>query len=176
MNGGTCGRDRLRRAGTLAAVVAGIAVLAAACGGGSGNSAGSPDQPGFQKTLAYAKCMRAHGAPNWPDPNSQGQFVKTPPNRADFTAPASADQACRHLLPNGGRITAAGQQRVTALALQFAACMRSHGITNFPDPVVNSQGVSVNPQGLAVHSPQFQAAQQACRKYMNAAGKYFPPG
>ena len=84
MNGGTCGRDRLRRAGTLAAVVAGIAVLAAACGGGSGNSAGSPDQPGFQKTLAYAKCMRAHGAPNWPDPNSQGQFVKTRP-----TAPIS---------------------------------------------------------------------------------------
>ena len=177
MNGGTCGRDRLRRAGTLAAVVAGIAVLAAACGGGSGNSAGSPDQPGFQKTLAYAKCMRAHGAPNWPDPNSQGQFVKTPPNRADFTAPASADQACRHLLSNGGRITAAGQQRVTALALQFAACMRSHGITNFPDPATGSSGFAFRiPNGLNPQSPRVQAASQACQRYQDAAGKYIPPG
>jgi hypothetical protein len=177
MNGGICGRDRPRRAGVLAAMVAGIAVLTAACGGGSGNSAGSPGQSNLQMALSYAKCMRAHGAPNWPDPNSQGQFVKTSANRADLHAPSSAGQACRHLLPNGGRITAAGQKKITALALQFAACMRSHGITNFPDPATGSSGFEfMIPNGLNPQSPQVQAASQACQNYQHAAGKYIPPG
>ena len=177
MNVGTCGRDRPRRAGVLAAVAAGIAVLTAACGGGSGNPAGSPAQSSFQKTLSYARCMRAHGAPNWPDPNSQGQFVKTQGNRADVTAPASADRACRHLLPNGGLITVAVQQKIAALALQFAACMRTRGITNFPDAATGSSGFEFRiPNGLNPRSPQVQAASQACRKYQRAAGKYIPPG
>jgi hypothetical protein len=38
-------------------------------------------------------------------------------------------------------------------------------------------GVSVlAPQGLDIHSPQFQAAHQACQKYEREASKYFPPG
>lgn len=177
MNGGTRGRDRPRRAGVLAAVAAGIAVLTAACGGGSGNSAGSPGQSNLQMALSYATCMRAHGAPNWPDPNSQGQFVKTSANRAEFHAPSSADQACRHLLPDGGRITAAEQEKITALALQFAACMRCHGITNFADPATGSRGlVFMIPKGLNPQSPHVQAASQACQKYLHAAGKYIPPG
>jgi hypothetical protein len=45
------------------AAAAGIALLAAACGGGSSlpTATGPPD---FQKALAYAKCMRSHGAPS----------------------------------------------------------------------------------------------------------------
>jgi hypothetical protein len=168
-------RAGLRRASVLAIVVAGIAGPVAACGG-SASPAGSPGQSNFAIALGYARCMRTHGAPNWPDPNSQGQFLKTHANSAEFSASPSAYKDCQHLLPHGGLLTTAELRQIAPLVLRFAACMRSHGITNFPDPVVNSQGVSVNPQGLAVHSPQFQAAQQACRKYMNAAGKYFPPG
>jgi len=167
------------RAGVLATGIAGIAVLAAACGGGSAGSAGSAGSPGrsnLQIAIDYAKCMRAHGAPNWPDPNSQGQFLKTKTNAADFQAPASTYEACVHLLPNGGELTTAQQQMVTPLMLKLAGCMRSHGITNFPDPTVNAQGISVDPHGLDTSSPQFHAAQQVCRKYMTEAGKYMPPG
>ena len=180
-NGSTRGgRDRRRprwpapwRAGVMAAGAAAIAMLAAACGGGP---AGPPGQSNLQIAIGYAKCMRSHGAPNWPDPNSQGHFVKTKANTADFQAPASAYGACLHLLPNGGQLTAARQQIISPLMLKLAGCMRSHGITNFPDPTVNAQGVTVDPHGLNTSSAQFHAAQQACRKYLTEAGKYMPPG
>jgi len=163
------------RAGALAAGIAGIAVLAAACGGSAG-SAGSLGRSKLQIAIDYAKCMRSHGAPNWPDPNSQGQFLKTKANAASFQAPASASRACVHLLPNGGQLTAAQQQIIAPLMLKFADCMRSHSITNFPDPTVNANGIIVDPQSIDISSPQFHAAQQACRKYMTEAGKYMPPG
>jgi hypothetical protein len=160
----------------LAAGAAGIAVLAAACGGGSASSARSLGRSNLQVAISYANCMRSHGAPNWPDPNSQGQFLKTKTNSADFRAPASAYQACLHLLPNGGQLTAAQQQIISPLMLKLAACMRSHGITNFPDPTVNASGITVDPHGLNTSSPQFHAAQRTCRKYLAEAGKYMPPG
>jgi hypothetical protein len=56
------------------AAAAGIALLAAACTGGGGSPAAGSSA--FQEALAYAKCMRSHGAPSWPDPNDQGQFFK----------------------------------------------------------------------------------------------------
>lgn len=164
------------RARALAAGAAGIAILAAACGGGSASSAGSLGRSNLQIAIGYANCMRSHGAPNWPDPNSQGQFLKTKTNAANFQAPVSAYKACVHLLPNGGQLTAAQQQIISPLMLKLADCMRSHGITNFPDPTVNADGVSVDPGGLDVSSPQFHAARQACRKYLTEAGKYMPPG
>jgi hypothetical protein len=167
--------NRLRRAAVFA-LAAGIAGLVAACGGGPATTAGPVGGADFRTALAYAACMRAHGAPNWPDPNSAGQFLKTRANRASFAAPAPAYRTCQHLLPNGGQLTVAEQQKIAPLMLKFAVCMRSHGITNFPDPTVNANGVTVGPHGLGIQSPQFHAAQQACRKYMQAAGKYVPPG
>ena len=119
--------------------------------------------------------MRSHGAPNWPDPNDQGQFFKTAADGADFRAPASAYKACVPLLPDHGQITPAVQHRVTLLALKFAGCMRSHGIPDFPDPT-GSGFEFIPPAGFNPHSPHVQAAQQACRQYMNAAGKLLPPG
>jgi hypothetical protein len=178
-NGGTGHHGRGRpqwRAGVLAAGVAGIVLLATACGGGLAGSAGSLGGSKLQIAIDYAKCMRSHGAPNWPDPNSQGQFLKTKTNATDFQAPASAYRACLHLLPNGGQLTAAQQQIISPLMLKLAACMRSRGITNFPDPTVNANGISVDPHGLDTSSAQFHAAQQVCRKYLTEAGKYMPPG
>jgi hypothetical protein len=153
---------------------ASIALLAAACGGGGSLSAAGGSS-NLQQALAYAKCMRSHGAPSWPDPNNQGQFFKTTANRAEFHAPASAYQACVHLLPDHGQITPAVQHRVTLLALRFAGCMRAHGIPNFPDPT-GTGFEFLPPAGYNPQSPRVQAAQQACRKYSSAAGNLLPPG
>jgi hypothetical protein len=152
---------------------AGIALLAAACSGSPPLTAAGSS--GFQTALAYAECMRSHGAPNWPDPNSQGQFLKTKANTADFQAPAQAYRACLRLLPNGGQLTTAQQQIISPLMLKFAGCMRTHGITNFPDPTVNAKDVDINRHGLDTSSPAFHAAQQACQEYMTEAQKYMPP-
>lgn len=50
-------------------------------------------------------------------------------------------------------------------ALKFAACMRSHGLSNFPDP---SDGrLAINPNsGLNPRSPAFQAARRACKQLL----------
>src|SRR5437588_709453 len=50
-------------------------------------------------------------------------------------------------------------------ALQFTACMRAHGETNFPDPTFNGGGARLElskSSGLDPSSPTFKAAQQAC--------------
>jgi subtilase family serine protease len=58
----------------------------------------------FSQALAFAKCMRSHGEPNFPDPTRKGGSVReklTPgvdPNSPQSTA---AMNACKHLLPNG---------------------------------------------------------------------------
>jgi hypothetical protein len=58
--------------------------------------------------------------------------------------------------------------------MQFAACMRSHGVPNFPDP--NAQGVisGNSSSGLDPSSPQFQQAQQACAKDLPNGGTPSP--
>jgi len=65
--------------------------------------------------------------------------------------------------------TAASSQHAPTKAslLAFAQCMRAHGVASFPDPdssgriaVQAGQGTGIDPR-----SPQFQAAQQACKAY-----------
>lgn len=159
------GRDRRRRAraGILATALAGIAVLAVACGGGlpAGAGPGSGQAP-YRQALAYAGCIRAHGDPGFPDPNSQGLF---PHPAGPQYRPATT--ACGHLLPSQ-RLTAEQKQEHVSQALKFAACMRSHGDPGFPDPIVAQGGTAVGielPRGIDSNSPQFQAAVQACRKF-----------
>jgi hypothetical protein len=52
-------------------------------------------------------------------------------------------------------------------AMQFAACMRSHGVTSFPDPGASGKftidGV-VNGSSLNPNAPAFKQAMSACKK------------
>jgi hypothetical protein len=57
--------------------------------------------------------------------------------------------------------------------LAFSACMRSHGLKDFPDPTQGSGGIRLNINGGGDLNPQsstFQAAQQACQSLMPAGG------
>jgi hypothetical protein len=53
-----------------------------------------------------------------------------------------------------------------AQLLKFAECMRSHGVTGYPDP--GSSGLSAAPDPS---SPAYQAAQKACKSLMPGNGK-----
>jgi hypothetical protein len=57
-------------------------------------------------------------------------------------------------------------------AYKYSACMRDHGVSNFPDPQVShSNGgtkVAIQVPDAAGTSPQFQAAQTACRSILPA--------
>jgi hypothetical protein len=153
------GRAR-RQTGVLAAAAAGAALLAAACGGGSSTMTASGGSP-YQKALAYAQCMRSHGDLLWPDPDSQGNFVIDNPDV--LNGYQSANNACKKLAPPGGLTPAEQQQKITG-ELKYAGCMRSHGITDFPDPKSNQFGFNLS--SVDTNSPQYQSAQQACRSLL----------
>ena len=56
----------------------------------------------------------------------------------------------------------------------FSACMRSHGVPNFPDPGPNG-GVQITPSsGVHMASPAFQAANHACEKLLPGGGTGHP--
>jgi len=70
MNDDAADRHGRRRPGALVVVLAGIALLVAACGAGGSPVAAGPTA--YQKSLAYAQCMRAHGEPGFPIPAARG--------------------------------------------------------------------------------------------------------
>lgn len=173
-------RPGLRRV-VAAAVVAGIALLAPACGGGS--SASSADMPSLStitnQALAYAKCMRSRGIPNFPDPTVQDSATTkgvgfSIPSGVDQNSPQfqSAAKTCRKQT-GFGHITAAQIQAGMNAALKFSECMRSHGITSFPDPVEHGGNIQIGPgpdSGIDLHSAQFKAANKACQLLMPGGG------
>jgi hypothetical protein len=156
--------------------VAAFSLLAAGCGGKS--SPGVANVASTTTTTAsagpslvsFARCMRSHGVPTFPDPDSTGGIPKTQvvaafqANRIKFNA---AQTACKGLLPNGtlGPPQTPRQQAThLADALSFARCMRGHGVARFPDPTAQGQLTveMVEAQGIDVHSPAVLRAVQKC--------------
>jgi len=172
-------RLRRRRAAVVITVMASVALLAAACGGGSPSSATAGRSTQHGSGLAYSHCMRSHGVPNFPDPNSSGtwpsaQQLGLGPNNPQYRA---AIQACQPLLPN---LTPAQHALAESKALNLSHCMRSHTVTDFPDPVTGSNnGVGwLLSSNIDVNSPTFQRAAQACKHFEggNFETSHGPPG
>ena len=74
--------------------------------------------------------------------------------------------ACGSSTPQASSQTAAHDP--ARAAYQFSACMRNHGVNNFPDPNVSSSQpgsttISIDVPRTIVKSPQFRTALQACR-------------
>jgi len=130
----------------------------------SGQAASPTSSPAQKGAVAFAACMRSHGVPNFPDPNSKGQLLLPADGSVDISALQSARQACQSLMPGGGSGPPSTQDQQKAV--EYASCMRSHGVPDFPDPTVLSGGFTVNiPPDADPNSPQYQAAQQACRQF-----------
>ncbi|MGO9971260.1 MAG: hypothetical protein ACLP01_00215 [Solirubrobacteraceae bacterium] len=167
------------------------ALLLAACGSSSASSStvGAAGQVPVKAngSLAFAKCMRASGVPNFPDPgaNGTGSLQIAASQRAGSGASLSVNGVpvngpafraamtkCSPELPhNGGQVPLAEMQ---ANALAMARCMRAHGVPNFPDPTVRSGpggGVAVRiggpGSGVDPSSPAFQSANKTCMPLMS---------
>jgi hypothetical protein len=186
------------RALAAAAALIAAGLLAAACGGGSrtpgvagagssSTSAGKPASGGSSKggALAYSRCMRSHGVPDFPDPNSNGEIQLEAGPGSDLLPDSarfkSAQQACKSLTPV---LPPAQQRQQLAAALRFARCMRAHGVPKFPDPAPPSSGPQTGSagrgsggggngrgtNGVDPNSPGFQAANRACRSLTPGGG------
>jgi len=163
-DGGGRRRRAMPRVGALVVALAAMALLTAACGGGSPGAAGSSGagQGRLAQALAFAHCMRSHGAPDYPDPNSSGVFMVNPSNNSRFDAPQSTRAACAHLLPSKGKTLSPAQQAAQqSRALAFDACMRRHGFPQFPDGWSGNVGQLIS-AGIDPHSTQLNAAFTKC--------------
>lgn len=159
--------SRWRRIGPLVAVLVAVAALVAACSGGGSPDATSSSPNGTsaqssarQSGIHYASCMRADGVPNFPD-----SAISVNDGQIEFDVPGylksepqfpSASRACQRDLPGG--VVSAKHVNLQE-QLEFARCMRSRGITDFPDPM---PGGGWDLPG-DTNSPQFETAAHACQ-------------
>jgi hypothetical protein len=189
------------RAG-LAGLIVLVALAAAGCGGGAkapsvaslggsgagtdaagGTAAGGPPTGGSlvlnsKNGLQFAQCMRAHGVENFPDPNSKGEIQIGPSSGIDPRSRTfrAAQQACQKVLPNGGRPTPTQLAKMRRGALAFSACMRAHGVPNFPDPIFSSGKIELRigagpGSDIDPSSPTFQSAQRKCQGHLDLGAK-----
>jgi hypothetical protein len=166
-----------RRARVAAVItVMAAALLAAACSGSpsSTGSGGSPTAGGSANSqlVAYSRCVRSHGIPDFPDPAS-GDIPKETAQQLGVSDSVlrAATGACADLWPYQARTQAQQRQQLTD-DLKFAQCMRSHGVPNFPDPT-SSDGrvefvISVSRDGFDPHSPQILAKARGCEHVLPA--------
>ena len=172
------------------AILALVAVAVTACGSPSpAGSGGSPAVGGSATSpsaVAYSYCMRSYGVPNFPDPPSSGQVPKADPQRLGVGSAQlrAAQRTCQRLYPsNSGAISASLVQceetgvcpqamvhRVMNGMLAFSRCMRSHGVPNWPDPTVDSEGRPgfnlLHVHGFDPNSPQIDNKMQECGHVM----------
>jgi hypothetical protein len=175
---------------------AGLALMEAACGGspdshvaergstatqssqspnGSGGAANAGGST-HAEALRYSQCMRSHGITDFPDPNANGHFAihsAGPNSDLDRNNPVfqTAEQACQRYSPQHD-VTPAQHAQLESKYLGFARCMRSHGISDFPDPVTGSGGhPGFRLQGrsssdLNSNNPALQREAEACQQLL----------
>jgi hypothetical protein len=126
---------------TSPSATAGGASTAASTAAASGGpaSSGSTAQATGPSPLAFAKCMRTNGVPNFPDPKPGGGAGISIPAGTNPAAPAfrAAQAKCQKFmpLPGSGPDSNTGPSAHTmAKLVKIAQCMRQHGVPQFPDP------------------------------------------
>ncbi len=171
-------RTRSLRAGTPGAGIVAVAacLLLSGCGGNSPPHAAATPSIAAQ-ALAFSRCMRSQGVPNYPDPSGPHGEVKLASNSGiNFSSAAfkAAQSACQKLAA-GGPPASGSPAHIMNQFLAFSRCMRAHGITDFPDPTttppppapgrtVSNDGVYLFiPITMNVNSPTYTPAAAACR-------------
>jgi hypothetical protein len=150
-------------------VAAAVSLFAAGCGGNSSPTAATATAATQNGALAYARCMRSNGVPNFPDPTGGGGANKTAIvsalNAVSNSRAQAAQTACIHVnggSPGTGQNVAQGHAD-TAAMLAFARCMRSRGFPDFPDPAHGQLSPQmVTAAGIDLYQPAVLRAGLAC--------------
>jgi hypothetical protein len=173
---------KLARPTALIGVVA-TSILVAACGGSSPKQ--QPTKTASTSAdVKFSQCMRSHGLSNFPDviPNqglpiqheadgSIDIMVKGKLQPVNASAFNTAMNACSRDAVNfvGHQVGAGTVSDIQKAMVQTAACMRRHGVPNYPDPpALGGGGTHLSPTGQArsagidVDSPAFKTAVAKC--------------
>ena len=145
-----------------------VALLGAGCGSGAAEN-GTAGKP--SKAAKFSECMRDNGVKQFPDPDASGELTidgVLNGSSLDPDAPAwkTAIAACKDLQPSG--FTGGGKRtpKQQSAGLEFAQCIREHGVTDFPDPINGEPLVDTNRIPSAATSNGMtilNAAMQTCR-------------
>jgi hypothetical protein len=186
-------RQRTQRVVGTVLIASALGVTAAACssapagrgvaslpGTSSADAAsGSPPPAGSydQGIVDYTRCLRSHGV-NEPDPTNETRDGRTGlsfamPPQTEANRPALT--ACNHFIARLMAAKATGASHELARWLpslvRYASCMRSHDISML-DPGLQGQLSLGNVPGITGdfgrYSPQFRAADSACRHLLPA--------
>lgn len=178
------------------AICAAVALGATACAGspsgpgvaslgsGASQTTSASAKPGndFDRFLAFSACMRSHGIKDFPDPQQSGGGIRLNlgangsgdlnPQSSTFQA---AQRACQSLAPAGP--DAGGKADPTKIA-PWAACIRSHGEPNLPDPTIENGNMKLVLTGTGIDpgSSQWQKATAACRSLEPGGGMLVQAG
>jgi hypothetical protein len=164
----------LRSVALIIAAFAAFSVPAVACG------SSTPTPPQLAKLRAFSRCMRAHGVPNFPDPQPGASNAKSPNAQQLGVTPArlsAAEKACQQFLPPGvnDQFPASEIPLLLPGMRRFSQCMRSHGVPNWPDPSIDAQGRPFFPlsrHGFTrqqAHSPQIMRVEGECQHFLPPA-------
>jgi hypothetical protein len=150
-----------------------VGLLVAGCGAGGAPSGPGPSPATFTAAaFKYARCMRGDGVTGFPDPSmtdhdgQQVAYLATSNSLIASPAFKRANKLCQRILTPTLDTTqnlAAKTTRAQHIAA-FARCMRSHGVSAFPDP--NSQGElslqMIQSAGVDLQAPDVVDAARAC--------------
>ena len=152
-----------------------LGVTGAGCSGGStvptvgsaGGSASAGAGSSLAEAVTYSQCIRSHGVPNFPDPvqtPSGGYGYRTvgiDPNSAAFQGALLGCKALPSPWNSTSQQLSPAQQQAW---LNWAQCIRTHGLSNFPDPTFPSSGGELIPPspGFDPASPAFKHAATEC--------------
>ena len=135
-----------------------------------GTTVTGPEDP-EEAMLAYTECMRDHGV-DMPDPQTDGEgrtmvALDADPESGEFQ---EAQTACEPLMDNAISQMEVDPEREAEMKeqlLEYAACMRDHGI-DMPDPTFGDNGrVEIQAGGAGgpsapVDDDDFEAANAEC--------------
>ena len=121
--------------------------------------------------------MRDNGVDDFPDPDSSGSLtIDAIANKTsvdtDSAAFDHAMTACKDLEPTGFTGHHRNPQEQAA-ALEFAQCIRDHGVKDFPDPTPDSPMIDTNriPSSATERGMDLlHVAMQQCRGIATKAG------
>jgi hypothetical protein len=115
--------------------------------------------------------MRSSGVLDYPDPDRSGGTDKSKVTAAESEVGSfhfdAALNACRHLLPPSppGPTPAEVQQAMNGMA-NFARCMRSHGVSSWPDPYLDVGRPTFETHSIDYKAPPISTAIHDCRHLM----------
>jgi hypothetical protein len=125
--------------------------------------------------------MRSSGVPNFPDPQTHTAGNAKFPDAQQLGVSGArfqtAEADCGHLLPAGvdDQFPPAEVRLLLPGMVRFSHCMRSHGVANWPDPTVDSEGrplFQLSAHGFTreqAHSPEIIHTVDECQHLMPSA-------